>query len=83
VRARARSRAGVVSTSSSASTLVGCAGATVTLLALPLWYFLLYQVLVRVDASTAMWAAFWVYVPLSFVAGILFVTQRALGEAKS
>ena len=31
---------------------------------LPIWYYLLYQILVRVNASELMFFLFWVYVPV-------------------
>ena len=30
---------------------------------MPIWYYLIYQILVRVDASELMFFLFWVYVP--------------------
>jgi hypothetical protein len=33
----------------------------------PIWFWLLYQVLVRVQASELMWFLFWVYVPVQIV----------------
>ena len=30
----------------------------------PIWYYLLYKVLVGVNATELMWFLFWVYVPL-------------------
>jgi hypothetical protein len=53
----------------------GCLSLAVTT---PLWMFLLYQILVRVDATTAMWVAFWVYVPFTVLVGVLTTVYRAL-----
>jgi hypothetical protein len=53
----------------------GCLTAMVTI---PLWLFLLYQILVRVNATTAMWVAFWVYVPFHMLVGVLTTVYRAL-----
>lgn len=33
----------------------------------PIWFYLMYQVLVRVQASELMWFLFWVYVPVQLV----------------
>ena len=30
---------------------------------MPIWFYLIYQILVRVDASELMFFLFWVYVP--------------------
>ena len=38
-------------------------------LAAPIWYWLLYQILARVNASELMWFLYWVYVPVAFLAG--------------
>lgn len=38
---------------------------------LPIWYYLLYQVLVRVNASELMWFLFWAYLPISFLSAFL------------
>jgi len=37
----------------------------------PIWYYLLYNVLVRVQATELMMFLFWVYIPASLVTGIL------------
>ncbi len=37
----------------------------------PIWYYLMYQVLVRVQATELMWFLFWVYVPVSIVVQII------------
>ena len=37
------------------------------LIVLPIWYYLLYQILVRVEATELMMFLFWVYVPLDFI----------------
>lgn len=38
---------------------------------LPIWYYLLYQILVRVDASELMFFLFWVYIPVGILAAII------------
>lgn len=48
------------------------------LITLPIWYYLLYQILVRVDASELMFFLFWVYVPL----GTLVQAGAKLIESK-
>lgn len=42
-----------------------------TLVSMPIWFYLLYQILVRVDASELMMFLFWVYVPVSIFVGML------------
>ena len=44
---------------------------------LPIWYFLLYQILVRVNASELMFFLFWAYLPVSaLVQTILQLTKE-------
>ncbi len=38
---------------------------------MPIWFYLQYQVLVRINASELMWFLFWVYIPVSLLVGIL------------
>ena len=40
-------------------------------ISLPIWYFLLYNVLKYVQASELMWFLYWGYVPLGIFAQIL------------
>jgi hypothetical protein len=42
---------------------------------LPIWFYLMYQILARVNATDVMWLLFWVYVPLTFITA--FVTKLA------
>ena len=35
---------------------------------IPIWFFLLYQILDAVHATPAMWAAYWVYLPMNIIA---------------
>lgn len=48
------------------------------LVVLPIWYWLLYQVLERVNASELMWFLYWVYLP----AGVLSATLAKLVSAE-
>ena len=41
----------------------GIAAAVSTVIVFPIWFYLLHQVLVRINASELMWFLFWVYVP--------------------
>ena len=41
------------------------------LLIMPIWYYLLYQILARVNATELMWFLFWIYVPASLLGLIL------------
>lgn len=35
--------------------------------ALPIWFYLLYQILVRINASELMFFLFWIYVPATVI----------------
>jgi hypothetical protein len=54
------------------------AGLVGFLVVAPIWYWLLYQVLVRVNATELMWFLYWVYTPAAIFAGVL----AKLTEAK-
>jgi hypothetical protein len=41
------------------------------LVVLPIWYYLLFQILVRVNASELMFFLYWVYLPAGIIAGVL------------
>lgn len=46
-------------------------GLLAVLVILPIWFYLMYQVLERVNASELMWFLYWVYLPASvLVTGI-------------
>ena len=38
---------------------------------LPIWFWMIYQILVRVDASELMWFLYWVYVPAILLVKVL------------
>jgi len=38
---------------------------------MPIWFYLLYQILIRVEATELMFFLYWVYVPICFLAVIL------------
>ena len=42
---------------------------------LPIWFYLIYQILELVNATELMWFLFWVYVPVTF--GLSAVTKLA------
>ena len=44
--------------------VAGCGLAMLGIIPLGIWFFLLYRILVAVDATTAMWAAYWIYAPI-------------------
>lgn len=41
------------------------------LITTPIWYYLMYEVLKRVDASELMWFLFWIYFPLGIIGAVL------------
>jgi hypothetical protein len=47
----------------------------------PIWYYLLYQVLVRVEATELMWFLYWIYVPVSLLLAILLRIVEKMPDA--
>lgn len=47
------------------------AGVLALFVVMPIWWYLLYQVLKRVDASELMWFLYWIYVPAAVLSGVL------------
>ena len=62
---------------------IGCLGATLYCCVVgPIWFYLLYRILEAAGASNVMWLLFWIYVPASFVMGVLARTLESLAEEK-
>ena len=38
---------------------------------IPIWFYLLYEILVRINANELMWFLFWVYVPFALFVGVM------------
>ncbi len=38
---------------------------------MPIWYYLLYKILIAINASELMWFLFWIYIPIGFICGII------------
>lgn len=51
-----------------AKAIAGLIGLFITV---PIWFYLLYQVLVRVQATELMFFLFWVYMPLTLLISIV------------
>ena len=41
------------------------------LVAMPIWFYLQYQILIRVQATELMMFLFWIYVPVVFLVSLL------------
>lgn len=55
------------------------------LVAMPIWYYLLYKILVAVNATDLMMFLFWVYMPVGFVVAIIsahLMTQEQIQVLK-
>lgn len=48
---------------------------------LPLWFYILYNILSSIDVGGAVWMAFAVYMVSRLIAGIALGVARALDEA--
>ena len=60
------------------STLRACAIAVGTILVAPMFYYIAYQVLLRVQATELMWFLFWVYVPLDLFVSLIIRASTAM-----
>ncbi len=38
---------------------------------MPIWYYLLYQIMVRVNATELMWFLYWIYLPVALLTHVL------------
>lgn len=59
---------------------LGCVAVSMSVIARCIWFFLLYQVLVRVEATGAMWAAYWTYVPVSITVTVVGKSLTSLAK---
>ena len=51
---------------------LGCAVGVIGLfVTTPIWYYLLYQVLTRVEATETMWLLFWIYLPVHLLVAVV------------
>ncbi len=55
------------------------AGILALFVTMPIWFYLLYQVLVRVNASELMWFLYYAYVPVVLLMNVL---EKLAGETK-
>jgi hypothetical protein len=56
------------------------AAVLVLLVTLPIWFYLLYKVLVAVNATDLMWFLYWAYVPATFVASGIGSVIKAIDD---
>ena len=52
------------------------AGLLALFVTLPIWYYLLYKILLAVNASELMWFLFWVYFPASILVNTLVTLTK-------
>lgn len=48
-------------------------GVLAVLFTMPIWFYLLFQILYRVEASELMWFLYWGYVPIGMAIAIIKV----------
>lgn len=48
----------------------------------PIWYWLIYQILVRVDATPTMWVFYWIYMPVGLVLAVAKTATENLFDGK-
>lgn len=54
------------------------ATALLSVINLPIWFYLLYKILVKVEASELMWFFYVIYVPSTLIVGLLVHILRDL-----
>jgi hypothetical protein len=47
------------------------------LVQIPIWFYLVYKILVMVNATELMWFLYWIYVPASMLTSIISNLLRA------
>jgi len=47
------------------------AGVLSLFIVMPIWFFLLYRILDAVNATELTWFLYWVYIPVTILAGVL------------
>lgn len=47
---------------------------------LPIWYYLLYKILIAINATELMWFLYWVYLPVGLLVSILQKMNEGLDE---
>ena len=52
-----------------AKILAGTLGVCITM---PIWFYLLYRILLAIHATEVMWLLYWVYVPVAAFVNILY-----------
>jgi hypothetical protein len=50
---------------------------------IPIWYFLLYTILVDIKADRLTWFLYWVYIPVGLFASILERIANVYGEKEN
>jgi hypothetical protein len=54
------------------------AGLIALFITLPIWFYLVYMILVRVNASELMWFLYWIYVPTTlFINAMAKMAEKA------
>lgn len=63
---------------------VSCIGVVIAVMIhTPIGYWLVYQILVRIDATPTMWVFYWIYLPIGLVLAFLrVITDGLLAEKK-
>lgn len=55
-------------------------GLLALLVCAPIWYYLLYQILMAVGATELMWFLYWIYIPVAIFSGILNKIAAAVDD---
>lgn len=63
---------------------ISCIGVTIgACISTPIWYWMVYQILIRIDATPTMWLFYWIYLPVGIVLAVIrVITDGLLAEKK-
>lgn len=47
-------------------------------IAMPIWYYLMYQILIRIEATELMMFLFWIWLPLNVILAIIEIGAKEI-----
>ena len=61
---------------------LGCVTSIGGFVQLGIWFYLLYQILDKINATSPMWTAYWVYVPVGVLVACYGAVIKAITDAE-
>lgn len=53
-----------------------------TFITLPIWFYLLYKILIKVEATELMMFLFWIYLPVTFIITLIIKILEIMGNSE-